>query len=40
VCKYLVMGCPPVSVFMAARQTGRGVVMGMVRMAARIIQIG
>ena len=40
VCKYLVMGCPPVSVFMAARQTSRGAVIGMVRMAARIIQIG
>src|SRR5271157_4115657 len=28
VCKYLVMGCPPVGVFMAARQTGRGVGWG------------
>jgi hypothetical protein len=34
------LGCPLVSVFKAARQTGRGVVIGMVRMAARIIQIG
>jgi hypothetical protein len=36
------MACPQVGVgvFVAARRTGRGVMIRMVRMAAKVIQIG
>jgi hypothetical protein len=38
VCKYFVMGCPPVSVFVAVGQKGRSAVMRMVSVAARLFK--